>query len=252
MAACRHVEAARPRPRPLPVDRQRNRAADHRHPDPTGQRRDSFVPVHCVVLHQVRRDGCALRCAAQQPPPYPRPTCPAWLTRNLNGLAPTGGARAVPIYYNQTEAELLSVFSQVNGVLFAGGSASLHNTSDYYAAGVTVYKAAVAANLKGDFFPLWGTCLGFEELGKLMSGSSDAVLSAGFDSENYPVALKPAGSVAALAKSRCRLFTAPPTRGRLSVAVAPALRSCVCAGGGESAEGECGAPGCSRRPPRRC
>ena len=115
----------------------------------------------------------------------------------------SAGARAVPIHYTADEATLTELVNSVNGVLFAGGSASLSNTSTYYQAGQVVYNAAVKANDAGQHFPIWGTCLGFEELARLLSGSNDRTLyphhgtgEKRLDSENYPVPLIPVNSEA--------------------------------------------------------
>ena len=37
-------------------------------------------------------------------------------------------------------------------------------TSGYSKAGSILYELAIEANNNGDFFPVWGTCLGFELL----------------------------------------------------------------------------------------
>jgi gamma-glutamyl hydrolase len=120
------------------------------------------------------------------------------------------GGRAVPIHYSADEATLTSLAKSVNGILLPGGGVSLSNSSVYYQAGQTLYNAAVKFNDAGEHFPIWGTCLGFEELARLLSGSNDQTLSphAGqsrFDSENYPVPL-----VATEAMARSRMFGSAP------------------------------------------
>ena len=102
----------------------------------------------------------------------------------------SAGARAVPIHYDSDTATVRDLVGSVNGVLFPGGSASLQNSSQYYRTGKVIYDAALAANKAGTYFPLWGTCLGFEEMARLLSGDNDEILVRGFDSENYPVPLK--------------------------------------------------------------
>ena len=127
----------------------------------------------------------------------------------------SAGARVVPIHYTADDATLTELVGSVNGVLFAGGSASLSNTSTYYKAGKTVYAAAVKANEAGQHFPLWGTCLGFEELARLLSDSNDRTLyphhgsgERRLDSENYPVPLVP---VNAEAFGMSRMFGGMPS-----------------------------------------
>jgi gamma-glutamyl hydrolase len=119
----------------------------------------------------------------------------------------SAGARAVPIHYDSDPETLRTLVGSVNGVLFPGGSASLANSSQYYQAGKVIYDAAVKANDAGSHLPLWGTCLGFEEMARLLSGDSDEILVRGFDSEDYPVPLTPANDVA---MSSSRIFAGMP------------------------------------------
>ncbi|KAK7881258.1 hypothetical protein WMY93_029667 [Mugilogobius chulae] len=51
----------------------------------------------------------------------------------------------------------------VNGVLFPGGSINLV-TSGYARVSRLIFDLAKEANDEGDYFPLWGTCLGFQLL----------------------------------------------------------------------------------------
>ncbi|XP_023235548.1 gamma-glutamyl hydrolase-like [Centruroides sculpturatus] len=76
------------------------------------------------------------------------------------------GARVVPILVNKTQAYYEDLFISLNGVLFPGGSARLA-TSGYGKAGKIIFDLAIKANERGDYFPLWGTCLGFELLSYL-------------------------------------------------------------------------------------
>ncbi|XP_043363738.1 gamma-glutamyl hydrolase isoform X2 [Dermochelys coriacea] len=64
----------------------------------------------------------------------------------------SAGARVVPIR-----------------VLFPGGGVDL-KTSEYSRIARIFYNKALKANDKGDYFPVWGTCLGYEELTYLTSG----------------------------------------------------------------------------------
>eukprot|EP01044_Picomonas_judraskeda_P013009 COSAG03_NODE_1923_length_3352_cov_2.871196_2_plen_264_part_00 len=120
------------------------------------------------------------------------------------------GGRAVPIHYSADKDTLTRLAKSVNGILLPGGAVSLANSSVYYQAGQTLYDAAVKFNDAGEHFPIWGTCLGFEELARLLSGSNDQTLSphkgeARFDSENYPVSLQ-----ATVAMARSRMFGSAP------------------------------------------
>lgn len=70
----------------------------------------------------------------------------------------SAGARVVPINYYATNSELDKIFQSINGLFFPGGSVSFPSSAQY------IFDLAVAANDAGDFFPVWGTCMGFQWL----------------------------------------------------------------------------------------
>lgn len=83
----------------------------------------------------------------------------------------SSGNRVVPILYDEDEKTLRHLFESVNGLLFPGGDASLwQNETTMIGKSKltqTIQKLlgwAIEANKKGDYFPVWGTCLGFESL----------------------------------------------------------------------------------------
>jgi gamma-glutamyl hydrolase len=100
------------------------------------------------------------------------------------------------------------LFQSVNGFLIpGGGNIDAHSSVDEMVA------RAVKGNLVGDYFPVWGTCLGFEWLVSIFGGCSrgqdagdavpqpgpavpagrycggDTCMSAGFDAEDLPLPL---------------------------------------------------------------
>ncbi|XP_055606187.1 gamma-glutamyl hydrolase-like [Uranotaenia lowii] len=74
------------------------------------------------------------------------------------------GARVVPIWINKTEEYYADILSKVNGVLFPGGATWFNQSDGYADAGYHIYKLAKKINADGSYFPIWGTCLGFELL----------------------------------------------------------------------------------------
>lgn len=100
----------------------------------------------------------------------------------------SSGARVVPIQYNVGEQNLTDTFNTINGILFPGGAADLTASSKFFQSATHLYNLVVAANRAGDHFPLWTTCLGFEALVILASGSEHA-LQDSFNSWNYPIPL---------------------------------------------------------------
>lgn len=95
------------------------------------------------------------------------------------------GARVLPIPWDAPEEMAREIFSQINGLLFTGGNSILP------VAARTLWTLAEQANAKGDFFPIWGTCLGFEYFLMLASGADEFVMEGGYVSHNvsWPVKL---------------------------------------------------------------
>ncbi|XP_020857846.1 gamma-glutamyl hydrolase [Phascolarctos cinereus] len=81
----------------------------------------------------------------------------------------SAGARVMPIRLTLSDEEYENLFQSINGILFPGGGVDLQ-TSKYSQVAQLFYDKALKANNEGDYFPIWGTCLGFEELTVLTSG----------------------------------------------------------------------------------
>lgn len=58
-------------------------------------------------------------------------------------------------------------------VLLPGGNADFINNWGYAQAGRYIYEIATEINMRGEYFPLWGTCLGFELLAYLAANDTD-------------------------------------------------------------------------------
>jgi len=87
------------------------------------------------------------------------------------------GAQVVPIFaYNDT-AYLNSILSKINGVLFTGGSIGFDIKNRWTANADHIVKYAMESSSRGNPFPIWGTCLGFELLAYLTSGYDKNVLA---------------------------------------------------------------------------
>ncbi|KAM4583424.1 gamma-glutamyl hydrolase isoform 1-T2 [Fundulus diaphanus] len=78
----------------------------------------------------------------------------------------SAGARVVPIRINLTEEEYIKIFNSINGLLLPGGDVDLQ-TSQFSRAARIFYNLALKANDAGDYFPIWGTCQGFQQLSVL-------------------------------------------------------------------------------------
>ncbi|XP_004642424.2 gamma-glutamyl hydrolase [Octodon degus] len=80
----------------------------------------------------------------------------------------SAGARVIPIRLNLTYAEYEELFKSINGILLPGGGSDLE-TSNYAKVSKIFYELSKKSFDDGDHFPVWGTCLGFEELSYLIS-----------------------------------------------------------------------------------
>ncbi|CAN9506030.1 unnamed protein product [Ophioblennius macclurei] len=81
----------------------------------------------------------------------------------------SAGARVVPVRINLSPEEYRTLFNSINGILIPGGSANIYS-SGYQRAAEFFFEAAMEATKQGDFFPVWGTCLGFEQIMYLTAG----------------------------------------------------------------------------------
>ncbi|KAM6215929.1 gamma-glutamyl hydrolase [Rhynchocyon petersi] len=124
----------------------------------------------------------------------------------------SAGARVVPVRLDLTDQEYEKLFKSINGILFPGGSVNLR-TSGYAKVSRIFYKAALQSFDNGDYFPVWGTCLGFEELTVLVS---DMLLLTSTDTENMSLPLNFTGE-----KFQGRMFQNFPQDLLLSLSVEP-------------------------------
>jgi len=133
----------------------------------------------------------------------------AALARPLIGIYPTvgGGKSSYRAYEEWLEragadstvtpskfegADLEKLFNSINGFLIPGGGDPFGTSVD------AMIDRAVKANQAGDYFPVWGTCLGFEWTTDHFAGDRKAITD-GFDSEGLAL---PLDFTAAAADSR--------------------------------------------------
>ncbi|XP_060064224.1 gamma-glutamyl hydrolase-like [Ylistrum balloti] len=83
----------------------------------------------------------------------------------------SGGAMVVPIRVKESDQYYETLFKSINGVVFPGGGVNIL-TSYFTKAAKLLYNMALKANDQGDYFPLWGTCMGFQQLTVLTSGKN--------------------------------------------------------------------------------
>jgi gamma-glutamyl hydrolase len=92
----------------------------------------------------------------------------------VNWVGQAGG-RVLPILLDQPAAYYDAVFEVTNGILFPGGNQGIDPSDIYTEEGEILWNRAKQANDRGDYYPIWGTCLGFEELAVLETGDGDVI-----------------------------------------------------------------------------
>ena len=85
------------------------------------------------------------------------------------------GGRVLPILLRQPRDYYDEIFAQTNGILFPGGNQGIDPRDIYTEEGEMLWNLAKQANDSGDYYPIWGTCLGFEELSVLETGNGDVI-----------------------------------------------------------------------------
>ena len=126
----------------------------------------------------------------------------------------------IDIPHAASEEELREIFLTTNGILFPGGGTSLsgHGGPEgvaYKAAGATLFALAKAANDAGTVYPIWGTCLGFEEVMELSVNSTSVLRrTTGTDPMLAPVTLTAAAT-------QSKLLAASPSTRHVLILVQP-------------------------------
>lgn len=92
----------------------------------------------------------------------------------VNWIGQAGG-RVLPILLDQPPEYYEAVFAQTSGILFPGGNQGIDPSDIYTEEGEILWNLAKEANDNGDYYPIWGTCLGFEELAVLETGNGDVI-----------------------------------------------------------------------------
>eukprot|EP00906_Rhabdomonas_costata_P035871 RCo050386 len=124
------------------------------------------------------------------------------------------GATVVPIHYRTSAEELVRLLRQINGVFLPGGHVDFTSPSSeaFFEASRVVYEWAAAENARGEVFPLWGTCQGFQQLAILAANSTAVLCRKCSDSDNLLLPLN---------------FTAAALKSRMLSSLSPALLSAL-------------------------
>ncbi|KAI5645420.1 peptidase c26 domain-containing protein [Phthorimaea operculella] len=98
------------------------------------------------------------------------------------------GARVVPIKIGQNRSYYEDIMSKINGALFPGGDVQFNASNGYADAGEHIFNIAMEMADTGDYFPVYGICLGFELLWAIAAGrGKQDVLSNCASSKSVPL-----------------------------------------------------------------
>ncbi|XP_063994829.1 chitobiosyldiphosphodolichol beta-mannosyltransferase-like [Diachasmimorpha longicaudata] len=103
----------------------------------------------------------------------------------------SAGARAVPIWIGQPTSYYEAMLNSINGILLPGGSSNFGIPGGYSEAGQIIYRIATEMNDHDDYFPIWGTCLGFELLTYLAAKGTDQRTNCSSSNQILPLIFKP-------------------------------------------------------------
>ena len=96
------------------------------------------------------------------------------------------GARVVPIHFKDSLVKQKELFGKINGLLLTGGDLVLtDSTTPFMQAAAMWFNWSVAVNQEGDYFPVWGTCQGFEILGILAANDPTVLCTNCYNSWGY-------------------------------------------------------------------
>ncbi|XP_034441866.1 gamma-glutamyl hydrolase-like isoform X1 [Hippoglossus hippoglossus] len=107
-------------------------------------------PIIGVLADETRKDEQATRGYSYIPACYVK-------------YLEAAGARVVPVRLNLPEEEYTKIFNSINGLLLPGGVSNLLTSPNSRTSGI-FYNLALRANDASDYFPILGTCQGFQQL----------------------------------------------------------------------------------------
>lgn len=146
----------------------------------------TFIVQQSDDLNKHKKDELNLRplIGIVSQPGLPASKGSSYIAASYIKFVEAAGARAVPILHDMDQDEIARRFKAVNGILIPGGGQDLSPGHSFYDTVKLLWDMALDANDQDDFFPMHGTCLGFEVLA-VIAAQNTSVLSS-FDAENDP------------------------------------------------------------------
>ena len=83
------------------------------------------------------------------------------------------GAQVLPIFYHYPKDKMLDTLSKINGVFIPGGEMPIDRDNLWTSNVQVIVDYAIEQNDKGNPFPIWATCLGYEAILYLFANRKD-------------------------------------------------------------------------------
>lgn len=100
---------------------------------------------------------------------YPGHENQTYIAASYIKIVEAAGGQVVPLFYTSTKEELARLLPQINGVLFPGGEMPIDVTNHWTSNIAFILDWATKENNKGNVFPIWATCLGYEAVAVITS-----------------------------------------------------------------------------------
>ncbi|XP_061402619.1 gamma-glutamyl hydrolase [Musca vetustissima] len=104
---------------------------------------------------------------------YPNSTFSSYIAASYVKFVEGAGGRVVPIWIGKPREYYEDILTKINGVLLPGGATYFNQSNGYADAGRHIYEIAMEINDNGTYFPVWGTCLGYELLVYLSANGTE-------------------------------------------------------------------------------
>ncbi|XP_072044592.1 gamma-glutamyl hydrolase-like isoform X2 [Amphiura filiformis] len=113
----------------------------------------------------------------------------SYLPENYVNYLQSAGARVVPVLINQTDDYYNMLYQSINGLLFPGGASPNLLESGLGKAGMFFYQKSIKGyDQSSDYFPLWGTCEGFQLL-SMLTAQKDLLTNTDTEDKVFPLTL---------------------------------------------------------------
>ncbi|KOC65865.1 Gamma-glutamyl hydrolase [Habropoda laboriosa] len=103
----------------------------------------------------------------------------------------SAGGRVVPIWIGKDESYYEDILGKINGVLWPGGKSLFTTRNGYADAGYKIYNIAERMNRIGDYFPIFGICLGFELLTYVVAQRTPHRINCSSQGQSLPLEFTP-------------------------------------------------------------